>query len=248
MSEDQTRPRILAFAPVFNEQDRVGPLLDGFDRILSKGIVDAVLIVDDGSTDTTPSVLQEHPKLQVIAHGANEGIGASIRDAYRYALDHGFGIFVIAAGNGKDDPGLIPSLIDPILEGRADYVQGSRFLTGGLSEGLPRHRLLMMRAFTRTFSLLVGHRLTDGSNGFRAYRTALLKDPRVDWNQAWIGDGYQLEYYIHFKAISCGYRFLEVPVTKIYRRAQDGSYSKFHARNWLPSLKPMFLLRFGLRK
>ena len=105
-----------------------------------------------------------------------------------------------------------------------------------------------MRVFTVTFSVLVGHRLTDGSNGFRAYRVDLLRDDRIDWEQPWLGDKYQLEYYIHFKAISLGYRFQEVPVTKIYRPASDGSYTKFHPRDWLVAIRPMFLLRFGLKK
>ncbi len=248
MNKETTKPRALAFAPVYNERDRVAPLLDGFDRILAEGVVDEVLIVDDGSTDGTAELLQSYPRLRVITHAVNQGIGASIRDAYRHALERDYDIFVITAGNGKDDPALIPSLIEPIIDGRADYVQGSRFLPGGLSKGLPRHRRILMWAFTLTFSLLVGRKLTDGSNGFRAYTTALLRDRFVKWDQSWIGDGYQLEYYIHFKALTGRYRFLEVPVTKIYRRAPDGSYTKFHVRDWVNSIKPMFLLRFGLRK
>ena len=83
------------------------------------------------------------------------------------------------AGNGKDDPQQIDRVLAPVLGDEADYVQGSRFATGGVTEGLPAHRNLAIRVFTRTFSLLVGHRFTDCANGYRAYCTTLLRDDRL---------------------------------------------------------------------
>ena len=113
-------------------------------------------------------------------------------------------------------------------------MQGSRFLKGGQSQGLPAHRNVAMRLFTLTFSAFLGRRLTDCTNGFRAYRTALLRDPRIDWDQEWLGHAYELEYYMHYKAAQLGYRLQEVPVSKIYRRAADGTYSKIRAGDWPP--------------
>jgi dolichol-phosphate mannosyltransferase len=242
------KPRVLAFFPVFNQEDQVGSLLDRLGPVLEARAVEAVLAVDDGSTDRTPEILGQHPFCTVITHDRNRGIGDAIRAGYRHALEHGYDIFVILAGNAKDDPALIESLVEPIVNDGYDYVQGSRFLPGGQTEGLPAHRNLAMRVFTATFSLFLWHRLTDATNGFRAYRTRILRDPEIDWAQAWLGPGYQLEYYIHYKVISLGYRFKEVPVSKTYRRSVDGSYSKIRGRDWLVTLKPLFLLRSGLRR
>ena len=117
-----------------------------------------------------------------------------------------------------------------------------------MSGGLPSHRNLAIRVFTLTFSLFVGQRFTDCTNGYRAYRTSMLRDERLDWTQDWLGS-YELEYYIHYKAIQLGYRVEEVPVAKVYRQpSADGSYSKMRARDWLVALKPLLYLRLGLKQ
>jgi dolichol-phosphate mannosyltransferase len=242
------RPRVVAFLPVYNQAEQIGLLLETFRPILAEKIVDELIAVDDGSTDATPELLRSFGMCTVLSHPSNQGIGAAIRDAYDHALSRGYDVFVIMAGNGKDEPAQIPTVLAPILAGDADYVQGSRYLSGGYSEGVPGHRKLAMRMFTSIFSLFLMSRLTDCTNGFRAYRVDLLRDPRIQWRQPWLGDGYELEYYMHYKAISLGYRFCEVPVSKIYRRASDGSYSKIRGRDWITALKPLFLLRTGLRR
>jgi hypothetical protein len=121
-------------------------------------------------------------------------------------------------------------------------------LPGGNSAGLPTHRLLAMRVFTWTFSLFLMRRYTDCTNGFRAYRAAFLRDRRLDWAQEWLGHSYEIEFYMHYQATALGYRVTEVPVSKVYRPTADGSYTKVRLRDWLTNLKPLFLLRLGLRQ
>jgi dolichol-phosphate mannosyltransferase len=239
---------VIAFLPVYNEQAQIGPLLERFRHVIEKGVVQEVLAVDDGSTDRTPDILREFDYCTVITHSSRRGCGDAIRSAYRYALKLGYDIVVIMAGNGKDDPAEIERLLGPILSGEADYVQGSRFLPGGHSEGLPTHRLWAIRMFSWTFSLFLMRRYTDCTNGFRAYRTAMMRDSRLDWAQEWLGHSYEIEFYMHYKATALGYRVKEVAVAKIYRPAPDGSYTKVRLRDWLTNLKPLILLRLGLRK
>jgi dolichol-phosphate mannosyltransferase len=234
--------------PVYNEEAQIGPLLDRFRQVLEKGIVHEVLAVDDGSTDRTPEILRRYDYCTVITHPTHQGCGDAIRSAYRYALEKQFDIFVIMAGNGKDNPAEIERLLTPILRDEADYVQGSRFLPGGHSQGLPQHRNLAIRVFTWTFSLFLWRRYTDCTNGFRAYRTSILRDERLDWAQEWLGHSYEIEFYMHYKVAALGYRVVEVPVSKIYRPAANGTYTKVRVRDWLTNLKPLFYLRLGLRK
>lgn len=241
-------PKVLAFLPVYNEEAQIGPLLARYHSVLEQGTVNTVLAVDDGSTDRTPEMLRNCAHCTVIAHPTRQGCGDAMRSAYRYALEHGYDIFVIMAGNGKDDPAQIERVLAPILRDEADYVQGSRFLPGGQSVGLPTHRRVAMRLFTWTFSLFLGRRYTDCTNGFRAYRVALLRDRRLDWAQPWLGHSYEIEFYMHYQAAALGYRVTEVPVAKIYRPSGDGSYTKVRVRDWLTNLKPLFLLRLGLRR
>jgi dolichol-phosphate mannosyltransferase len=242
------KPRVLLFVPVYNEQNQIGGVLEKCRRLISQGSVDQVVVVDDGSTDRSPEIIRSFPEITCIRHAQRREAGETIRTAYRHALANNFEIVALLAGNGKDNPAEVPRLLEPILRGEADYVQGSRFLKGGYSRGLPAHRLWAMRAFTWTFSLFLMRHLTDCTNGFRAYRTEILRDRRLDWAQEWLGQSYEIEFYMHYKAAALGYRVKEVPVSKIYRPAADGTYSKVRLRDWLTNLKPLFLLRFGIKQ
>lgn len=239
--------RVIAFLPVHNEEQHLGPLLERFKPLLERGPVHELLVVDDGSTDRTPEILRGYGRCTVITHPARQGCGDAIRSAYRYALEKNYDIFVIMAGNGKDDPSEIERLVTPIFRDAADYVQGSRFLKGGSSQGLPRHRRWAMRLFTWTFSLFLMRHYTDCTNGFRAYRTTILRDRRLNWAQEWLGHSYEVEFYMHYKVAALGYRLEEVPVSKIYRFSVGGSYTKVRLRDWITNLKPLFFLRLGIK-
>ncbi len=241
------RPRVLAFGAVYNEAHRVGPVLARCDELLAGGVFDEVLIVDDGSTDDTPALIAAHPRIKCVRHETNRGASAAIRTGYAHAIDGNFDVLTLFAMNGKDDPADARTVLAPILAGSADYVQGSRFLPGGSSEHLPPHRRMSIHAFTLAFSALANHRFSDCTNGFRAYRTSLLRDPRLDWNQSWIGDRYELEYYMHFQAAFLGYRVAEVPVSKNYPN-DNQPYSKIRPADWLRMLRPMVYLRLGMRR
>jgi dolichol-phosphate mannosyltransferase len=209
--------------------------------------VQELVAVDDGSTDRTPEIMRSYEYCTVLTHPHRQGCGDAIRTAYRYALERGYDVFVIMAGNGKDDPAQIELLPEPILSDEADYVQGSRYLQGGHSEGLPSHRSIAIRVFTLTFSLFLMRRYTDCTNGFRAYRTNILRDERIGWAQEWLGHSYEIEFYLHYKVAQLRYRVKEVAVSKVYRPTADGSYSKVRIRDWLTNLKPLFYLRFGVK-
>ncbi len=87
--------------------------------------------------------------------------------------------------------------------------------------------------------------MTDCSNGFRAYSTALLRDPRIDWEAPWQGVSYQVEIYLLLAALKNGYRVVEVPVKKVYPR--DGKpYTKASAIDWWNMAKPVVWCTLGL--
>jgi dolichol-phosphate mannosyltransferase len=150
------------------------------------------------------------------------------------------------AANGKDDPAEAPRLVDELRDGY-DYVQGSRYLTeGGASVNLPLGRNLMIRGYTLFFRILSGFKVSDVTNGFRAYRLSLLDDPRIRIEQRWL-DHYELEYYLHWKAITLGYRVIEVGVSKTYPKG-GGNYSKIRrVRDWWSIVRPTLLLWLRLR-
>ena len=206
-----------------------------------------VMVIDDGSTDGCTDGLAQRFGVIVSCHDRNYGIGRAFKTAFQYGLAHGYEVFVAMAGNNKDEPLEIPRLVEPIARGEADFVQGSRFLPGGSYGNMPTYRRLATRVHPLLFSLAVGKRVTESTNGFRAFRTDLLRDPRIDWRQEWL-DRYELEPYLLFKAIKLGYRHMEVPCTKIYPPRHLGQTKMKAVTGWWSILRPVIWLGLGLRK
>jgi dolichol-phosphate mannosyltransferase len=107
----------------------------------------------------------------------------------------------------------------------------------------------MVKMHALLFTLLTGKKCTDALNGFRAYRLSLFKDPRINIWQDWL-DKYEWETYLHYKALKLGYRFKEVPVSKIYPyNRRKIKYS--HIRpfiDWWSILNPLLFLSLKLKR
>jgi dolichol-phosphate mannosyltransferase len=97
------------------------------------------------------------------------------------------------------------------------------------------------------FSIAAGKRVTESTNGFRAFRTTLLRDPRINWRQEWL-DRYELEPYLLLKAIQLGYRHCEVPVTKVYPSHELGYTKMRPVVDWWSIMRPVVYLGLGLKK
>jgi dolichol-phosphate mannosyltransferase len=207
-----------------------------------------VVVVDDGSKDRSPTIA-EKLGFQVIRHEVNRGVGAAIRTGIQHARNAGrFEFVLIMSSNGKMRTAEIPIVINPILEDRADYVQGSRFAKGGRSPSLSLFRGAAIPAYSLLASALLRSRFTDITCGFRAYRLSLFDSPRVNLNQSWL-DRYELELYIHYYACRLGLRILEVPVTIDYSHLAAHRKSKMRPiTGWWSLFRPLLLLSAGIRK
>jgi dolichol-phosphate mannosyltransferase len=230
---------VAAILPLFNEAHAIQRLVKRVPPEISE-----IIVVDDGSDDGGPE-LACAAGARVTRHPSRRGVGAAIRTGIEVARASGHWAVVVMAANGKDDPAEAPRLIEQLRAGY-DYVQGSRYLrAGGISVNLPRGRDLMIRAYTLVFRLLSGFRISDVTNGYRAYRLSLLDDPRIRIEQSWL-DRYELEYYIHWKAITLGYRVVEVGVSKTYPKT--GAYSKIRrVWDWWSIIRPTLLLWLHLK-
>lgn len=204
------------------------------------------VVVDDASTDGSAE-LAKHAKFTLIRHSENRGIGAAIRTGIQFALENNYRWVLISSSNGKIMPEEYSRVTGPVIEGRADYVQGNRFIRGGSSPGLPLFRRLSIPLFSAFTSVLLGRRFTDMTCGFRCYRLDLFKLPGVDIGQAWL-DRYEMEFYIHFKAVKAGLRILEVPVTIPYSHISPKRFSKIRPfTGWWSMLRPFLILKFRLK-
>ena len=244
MSTAPTRAlRVLACSVAFNEVQKIVRVVDRVNR----ADVDEFMVFDDGSTDETPQAVRDRG-FRVVSSAKQSGVGAAIRSTIRIAQREQFDVVVIMAGNDKDRPQEIPRLVDPIRRGDADFVQGSRYLPGGDFGNMPFYRRLATQfVHPWLFSLVTFRRITDSTNGFRAFRVSLFDDPRIDLDQLWL-DKYELEPYIFFKAIRLGYKVREVPVTKIYPPHEQGYTKMKPITGWWSILRPIVLLGLGLKK
>ena len=235
--------RIIAIAPCFNEEAKIGHVV----RRVPRDTVEEILVIDDGSTDNSVAVAKAEGAT-VIELGACLGVGVAIRTAYQYALDHDYDIAVVMAGNNKDSPEEIPALVQPIVAGEADFVQGSRFLKKDASFGdMPFYRRIATRLHPLLFSLVARKWVTESTNGFRATSKKVLQDERIDLSQSWLNE-YELEPYLYFKTIRLGYRTAEVPVSKVYPPKHLGQTKMKPITGWWSILRPLFYLGLGIKK
>lgn len=238
--------RIVVSPVMFNERGKAERVIERLKEMLHEHPDYAVRIIDDGSTDGSLDAIKASG-LPYVAHPQRMGVGVAVRSAVDAACADGSDVVVIMAGNDKDRPSEVPRLLQKLREGY-DFVIGSRFLPGGRFDNTPKYRILATRfVHPGVVWLTTGRRLTDTSTGFRAIRTDVFRNPKINLRQEWLKD-YDCEMYIMYQAIALGYRIAEVPASKIYPPHELG-YTKMPAfSGWAKMLRPFFLLRMGLKR
>ena len=179
---------------------------------LPHALLERVIVVDDASTDETVAIASQL-QLQLFIHKRNRGYGANQKTCYKEALQAGATIVVMVHPDYQYDPRLLPALILPIQQGRADVVLGSRFLgESPVAQGMPWWKFLGNRALTRLENAVMGLSLSELHTGYRAFRSEALQAVPFTLNS----DHFLFDQEIIAQLVVGGFRIGEVAVPTRY--------------------------------
>jgi dolichol-phosphate mannosyltransferase len=235
-----SKPKVLIVVPAYNEEGKIGRVV----RKVPGDVCCAIVVVNDCSSDATAAEAANAGAI-VISHPARRGVGAGIRSGIDYAIANKFDIVAILSGDDQHDPADLYGVLRPILEGRCDFVQGSRRLGGLQAPNIGKFRRFSTWLYTVVFRILTGFPCTDATNGGRAFRTGIFQNSKINLWQDWLNT-YELEPYLLYKAIKCGVRTTEAPMKVIYH--DKGTTKMRPFRDWWRLFRPLVFLACGFRR
>ena len=169
-------PQIAIVMAAYNEEDAIGAVLESLPtELLGHGVTPIVVV--DGGSDDTAGVVEQAGHLAV-RHEINRGQGDALRTGFALAIERKAAIVVTMDADGQHRPEELPALLEPVIAGTADYVQGSRYL--GQYDDAGGARDAGIRGFTKLINLASGAGITDCTNGFRAIRGESLAQLRLE--------------------------------------------------------------------
>lgn len=202
--------RIVVAIPAYRAEGTIADVVQTLPAF-----VDNIIVVDDSSPDRlfeVASALPE-PRLILLRHEKNRGVGAAMVTAYERALELGCDIVVKMDADGQMDPDRLSELLDAMLKGNFDYAKGNRFLHRGALAAMPRHRLLGSLALTFMTKMASGYwHIFDPQNGFVACRTAMLQ--RLELRRIASDYFFENDMLVHLNVL--GARVVDVPLPARY--------------------------------
>ena len=211
------KPKVVVVMPAYN----AAKTLHMTYADLPRDMVDLVIVVDDGSSDETAKIARELG-LELFVHDRNYGYGANQKTCYREALKAGADIVVMVHPDYQYDPTLLPEVVRPIQDGRADVVLGSRLMGDSpMKQGMPWWKYVSNRFLTWVENVAFGLKLSEYHTGYRAFRRDALESVNLETNS----DKFIFDQEILAQVVALGMRITEVPVpTRYFAQASSASF------------------------
>ncbi len=220
--------------PVYNEESTLDRVVE---KVLNIPHLLEVIIVDDCSTDRTPVIARQlaesSPQVRITRHAKNRGKSQALRTGF--ALTTGQ-VVIVQDADLEYDPGEIPDVIQPILDGHADVVYGSRFLVRKASRLLYFYHYLFNKFLTFTCNLFTNLNMTDVETGYKAFRGDIIRNMKI----ASDGFGFEIEVTAKIAKLRCA--VYEVPISYYGRTYEQGK--KIGAKDGIAAF--WYIVRFNL--
>ncbi|HSL56453.1 MAG TPA: glycosyltransferase family 2 protein [Acidimicrobiales bacterium] len=215
-------PCLSVVVPCFNEEATVLRLLD---RVLASPWVAEVIVVDDGSTDGTRGLLRsvDDPRVRVLFQDENRGKGAAIRRGFSEATAE---YVIVQDADLEYDPAEYPWLLEPLIDGRADVVYGSRFMGGRPHRVLYFWHSVGNRLLTLTSNAFTNVNLTDMETCYKAFRREVIQSIHL------VEDRFGIEPEITAKVARGGWRMYEVGISYSGRTFAEGKKINWRDGAW----------------
>lgn len=238
------KQKIIAVMPAYNAEKTLEKTL----RDMTPGVVNNIILVDDGSHDKTVAIAKKL-KIETFVHPQNRGYGGNQKTCYTLALNEGADIIVMVHPDYQYDSSLIGEMVRPIKEGRFDIMLGSRIRTRqeALDGGMPLYKYIFNRFLTVIENIVLGQNLSEYHTGFRAFRREVLQ--KIPFHK--FSDDFVFDQHILISAIKDKYMIGEISVPVRY--FPDASSINFqrsfkYGVETLIALFLLYLFRLGIYK
>ncbi len=213
--------KVVVVMPAYNAAQT---LRQTYDEIVAQGLVDQIIIVDDGSSDDTTAIAKRLPKTIVHTHPRNQGYGANQKTCYKLALGEGADIVILVHPDYQYTPKLIPAMASIIGNGLYHCVLGSRILGGyALKGGMPWWKYVSNRFLTLVENIMTGAKLSEYHSGYRAFSRELLEKLPIEGNS----DDFVFDNQMLAQILWLGYRIAEVSCpTKYFAEASSINFRR----------------------
>ena len=204
--------KIFIVIPAYNEETQIGNVLDSMPDY-----IDQIIIVDDSSTDKTVEIINSYQtkfqNITLLEHKINKGAGGAMITAYNFAKSMDLDVVVRMDGDGQMAPKDLPALLDPVVEGKADYSKGNRLFTGEAYQKIPKVRYFG-NAFLSLFTKIASGywHVADSQSGYTAINKKALH--MIDWNQLYTWYGHPNDILVRLNVNNLIVK--DVPVEPVY--------------------------------
>ena len=206
------KQKIGVVVPCYNEETQIGFVIDTMPEF-----VDHIVIVDDKSPDNTVAVVadyvQKNNRIILIEHEKNQGVGGAIASGYEWCRDNGVDVAAVMAGDGQMAPEELGTVLDPVIEDKADYSKGNRLVTGDAFRKIPKVRYFGNAILSLLTKIASGYwHIADSQTGYTAINKKALH--RIDWQQMYKRYGQPNDLLIKLNAEY--FRVADIPITPVY--------------------------------